>query len=106
MSPDDAVEIADAMAFPARSEYVHEKPMAPLASESCTVTAAVWLSVLTVPYSTDVSAIAPLVSVNVQVGVPTASDGFRVTVNTSPSLASPSPLTDSTAVVEVGATLS
>jgi hypothetical protein len=87
-------------------EWVHEKPMAPLASESCTVTAAVWLSVLAVPYSTDVSAIAPLVSVNVQVGCWTSSDGSRVMVITSPSLASPDPLVASVAEVEVGAVVS
>ena len=41
--------IADARAFPARSEYVHEKPTVPSASPSAIVTAAVWWSGDAVP---------------------------------------------------------
>ena len=49
------------------------------------------------------SAIAPLPSVQVQVGVPTVSDGFSVRVTTSASLALPVPDVAITAEVEVGA---
>ena len=52
------------------------------------------------------SAIAPLPSVQVQVGVPIASDGSRVTVTTSASLASPSPETAIVTADEVGWVLS
>ena len=55
---------------------------------------------------TDVSSIALSESANVQTGVPTVSDGSIVMLSTSPSLALPFPLTDSTEVVEVGAVLS
>ena len=47
----------------------------------------------TAAYSTDVSAIAPDPSVQVQVGVPIVSDGSIVRVTMSPSLAFPFPLT-------------
>ena len=36
-APDDGLVIADAMAFPARSDYVHEEVTAPSASSLCTV---------------------------------------------------------------------
>ena len=47
-APDDALVIAEAMAFPAESEYVHEKATAPSVSPSATVTVAMWLSGLLV----------------------------------------------------------
>ena len=49
------------------------------------------------------SSIAPDPSVHVQVGVPTVSDGSRVRVTTSASLALPLPDVAITAEVDVGA---
>ena len=52
------------------------------------------------------SAIAPLPSVQVQVGCCTSSEGLRVRVTTSPSLALPVPDVAITAEVDVGAVVS
>ena len=94
---------ADATALPAKSENVHENPTVPSWSASSTVTAAVWWSVpSTVAYVTEVSAIAPEPSVQVQVGAAIASDGSIVSVTTSPWLALPVPLTAMVTAEAVG----
>ena len=101
IAPEDAAVIAVAIAFPAVSEYVQENATAPSVSPSATSIVATWLSSPVVVYAT-VFAIAAPPDVNVQVGVPTSSDGFRVRVMSSPFESPPA----STAEVEVGWVLS